>query len=91
MAKIVENTKGFKVIELSRVELTKINGLGICDMCNETENTGYYVAVLNHWLCKKCYLDFTKRVTRHKEDIKIELVNYQAICKVYELENEEKE
>ena len=46
MAKIVDNPKRFKVIELSRNELAKIGGIGICDRCNGTSNTGYYVAVL---------------------------------------------
>ena len=44
MAKIVDNPKRFKVIELSRNELAKIGGIGICDRCNGTSNTGYYVA-----------------------------------------------
>lgn len=47
MAKIVDNPKRFKVIELSRNELAKIGGIGICDRCNGTSNAGYYVAVLN--------------------------------------------
>ena len=51
MAKIVDNPKRFKVIELSRNELAKIGGIGICDRCNGTSNTGYYVAVLNCWFC----------------------------------------
>ena len=34
MAKIVDNPKRFKVIELSRNELAKIGGIGICDRCN---------------------------------------------------------
>lgn len=55
MAKIVDNPKRFKVIELSRNELAKIGGIGICDRCNGTSNTGYYVAVLNCWFCPKCY------------------------------------
>lgn len=50
MAKIVDNPKRFKVIELSRNELAKIGGIGICDRCNGTSNTGYYVAVLNCWI-----------------------------------------
>ena len=54
MAKIVDNPKRFKVIELSRNELAKIGGIGICDRCNGTSNTGYYVAVLNCWFCPKC-------------------------------------
>ena len=39
MAKIVDNPKRFKEIELSRNELAKIGGIGICDRCNGTSNT----------------------------------------------------
>lgn len=53
MAKIVDNPKRFKVIELSRNGLAKIGGIGICDRCNGTSNTGYYVAVLNCRFCPK--------------------------------------
>ena len=35
MAKIVENKKGFKVIEVSMTECTIWGGYGICDSCNE--------------------------------------------------------
>lgn len=61
MAKIVDNPKRFKVIELSRNELAKIGGIGICDRCNGTSNTGYYVAVLNCWFCPKCYNEVRMR------------------------------
>lgn len=48
MAKIVDNPKGFKVVEASRMELAcKLGGFGICDNCNMASNIGYYVAVLN--------------------------------------------
>jgi len=36
MAKVIENEKGFKVIELSLSEVNKaFGGLGICDDCNK--------------------------------------------------------
>ena len=53
MANIKENKKGFKVIQVSRSELMDKLGLygamGVCDRCNETTSTGYYIAVLNQW------------------------------------------
>ena len=40
--------KGFKVIQISRKELVEELGqygaIGICDYCNETASTGYYIA-----------------------------------------------
>lgn len=55
MANIKDNKKGFKVIQISRKELVEELGqygaIGICDYCNETASTGYYIAVLNHlWI-----------------------------------------
>ena len=60
MARIVENPKGFKVIELSRLEIVHNiwGSMGICDCCNETAPTGYYIAVLNQWFCPKCYAEW---------------------------------
>lgn len=56
MAKIIENEKGFKVIEVTGREMLKIGCGNICDNCAEMESgTGYYVAVLNRWFCPECY------------------------------------
>ena len=60
MANIKDNKKGFKVIQISRKELVEELGqygaIGICDYCNETASTGYYIAVLNQWFCPKWQL-----------------------------------
>lgn len=55
MAKVVNNYKKFKVLEITRQEmmdkLTRYGCLGICDMCNRPTSVGYYVAVINQWMC----------------------------------------
>lgn len=65
MANIKDNKKGFKVIQISRKELVEELGqygaIGICDYCNETASTGYYIAVLNQWFCPKCYQAVSSR------------------------------
>lgn len=56
MAKIYENEKGFKVIEVTAREMLKIGCGDICDHCGEQQlDNGYYVAVLNHWVCPTCF------------------------------------
>ncbi len=85
MAKIVDNSKGFKVIELTRSELAEIGGIGICDRCNGTSNIGYYVAVLNCWLCNKCYNEWYRSATHYPEDMKIENRNFDIIVSIYNL------
>ena len=74
MAKIVDNPKRFKVIELSRNELA-----------NGTSNTGYYVAVLNCWFCPKCYNEWYGCATHYPEDIKIENKNFEFYKNLFDL------
>lgn len=89
-ARIVENDKGFKVIEIPRdllLEKLAINGsIGICDMCLKSPLTGYHVAVLNQWLCEDCYKDFIERGVWYKEDEPYELRNFYTFCKLFDVE-----
>lgn len=72
MAKIVEDARSFKVIEVSRQEIVsklgRYGAVGICDYCGKSPETGFYVAVLNHWLCPECYRDFLSRNKPVPED-----------------------
>lgn len=90
MAKIVENKKGFKVLEVSRVELlstlSKFGSMGICDQCGERPAVGYYVAVLNRWLCPKCYNDFIQKVKWYKEDAPFEDRYWKAALGMFDIE-----
>ncbi|MCD8137182.1 MAG: demethylase [Parabacteroides gordonii] len=84
MAKKVDNSKGFLVIEVTAAELfAKAGGLGICDFCNAAAEKGYYIAVLNQWYCPECYSDFCKRSTYHEEDAAIERGNYEFYAKLF--------
>ena len=78
MAKIIENKKGFKVIEVSMVECFEWGGIGICDNCNEAiVPKGYYVAVLNRVLCDECYDEWNERAIYNHEDARIEQRNFE--------------
>ena len=83
MARIIENDNGFKVIELSRREILKIGGYGICDFCDNTTKQGYYIAVLNQWLCPECYREFIRTATRYESDKRIEDKNFNWFRKIY--------
>lgn len=86
MAKKVENEKGFLVIEVSSTEyIEKIGGMAICDSCNEDSFIGYYIAVLNHWVCPKCYQEWIERAKRYPEDIRIEERNFDYYSKLLEI------
>ncbi len=87
MAYIYKNKKGFKVIRTeNRTEALMLGGAGICDWCNNTSKTGYYVAVLNEWFCDKCFHDWYLRATFYKEDMEIEMKNYNRFLPVYGLD-----
>lgn len=86
MAKKVDNSKGFLVIEVSTPELfAKAGGYGICDSCNAPAEKGYYIAVLNRWYCPKCYAEFCERAKYHKEDAVIENKNYNVYAKLFRI------
>ena len=89
MAKIIDNPKGFKVIEISRTELVnklaEYGSLGICDSCNQTDYTGYFVAVLNHWLCPKCYEEWMDNAIYYPEDAPYEKRTFEQYKKLFNL------
>lgn len=93
MAKVVDNYKGFKVLEITRQEMmdkfTRYGCLGICDRCNRPTSVGYYVAVINQWMCKDCYNDFIKSIDRYEEDMKIENKNFNRFCNLFNVKMEE--
>lgn len=80
MAKIVPNDKGFKVIQMSYAEISRLTGnvLPICDSCAKPDvSMGYYIAVLNQWFCKRCYNNWYKDAKFYPEDTLIENRNYE--------------
>lgn len=87
MAKVIENEKGFQVIEITQVELVaklgRFGSLGVCDSCNHAAPSGYYIAVLNHWICPLCYKDWIQRAKRYKEDYVIEERNFKRYKELF--------
>lgn len=81
MARIHENGKKFKVIAVTDVELMDAledyGCMGICDSCGKRhKGMGYYVAVLNQWLCPECYEEWYAKAVRYAEDEKYEEDKY---------------
>lgn len=69
MAKIYTNEKGFKVIEVTAREMLKIGCGDICDHCGEQQlDNGYYVAVLNHWVCPTCFENWYEDAYNYAQD-----------------------
>lgn len=75
------NNKGFLILEVSRERmldrLERYGCLGCCDFCAVISEKGYYVAVLNQWLCKECFNEWYGSAERYSEDIPIEEKNYE--------------
>lgn len=71
--KVIKNDKGFKIMAIDRATMAvKLNSPGICDSCMATPHIGYYVAVLNCWLCPDCFRDWYNNATNYPEDQAIE-------------------
>lgn len=90
MARRVENSKGFLIIEMTPKEATNICKFGyfgelVCDNCNKlikNEQTIYYISVLNGVACKKCYEDWLNSATRYDEDIDYETRKFEYYAKL---------
>lgn len=84
MARIVNNDKGFKVINLSIEDAASLgfglygSGACICMHCNKgcLSEDIHYIAVLNDTMCKDCYEKWLKGAKRYSEDIPIEDRNF---------------
>lgn len=88
MAKIVDDGSGFKVIEISRSEIVSsilgaYGAIGICDYCGKSPENGYYVAVLNQWICPECYHDFISRNKPEPEDSWYEDLMFNKYKKIF--------
>ena len=68
MLERIENEKDFIVFKATAKDTEAMGGMGICDHCNEFAEEGYLVAVLNHYLCEKCYQEFITRAKHYPED-----------------------
>ena len=75
----VKTSEGFLVLKVSNQELAKATKQEhcVCDHCLASPEEGYYVAVLNSWLCPLCYADWKKHATRYSEDVPVEERNYR--------------
>ena len=90
MAKVIDNPKGFKVIEISRKELVgrlaKCCGpVGFCDSCGSIDDNGFYIAVLNRWYCPKCYEDWMKSSICYDEDSDYEISRFELFKDIFDL------
>lgn len=82
---------GYIAYKVTRAEICKIGGFGICDTCNSTSESGYLVPVLNRWLCPTCYEDWESYATYYEEDIPIERKNSEYYERVLPITDDEEE
>ncbi len=87
MASLINNNKGFFILETSQDEIVSAHPLnkGICDRCNESSFKGYYVAVMNYWMCPSCYESWNAESIRYSSDIPYEIDRYNAMCRALNL------
>lgn len=85
MATIVENDKGFKVIKMDYFESIIMCEFGdICDSCNRiigSDESFYYVAVLDRIFCTECYKEWYETAIKYKEDDAYENRKFNAVIR----------
>ena len=59
---------GLTYYEVDIIELFRLGGAGICDHCGEYHTTGYLIPVLNHWICKSCFEEWSKNTKHYPSD-----------------------
>lgn len=85
MANIIQNEKGFKIIEMSTMEFLYIGGKSICDCCNQMMLKGYYIPVLNSAYCEEDFNQWLNSAIRYDEDIPYELFKFENMKKILNL------
>lgn len=88
MAKVIVNPKGFKVIKTTMSECLTWGGMAICDHCNHSAREGYFVAVLNHWVCPECYKEWYNSAKVYEEDKHYEKLVFNRYCKLLKIDQE---
>ena len=88
MAKVIVNPKGFKVIKTTMSECLTWGGMAICDHCNQSAREGYFVAVLNHWVCPECYKEWYNSAKVYQEDKHYEKLVFNRYCKLLKIDQE---
>jgi len=63
---------GYLIYEATAADTEKLGGLGICDDCNNYSETGFLVAILNHYMCPKCYAEWNEGSRMYSEDLPVE-------------------
>lgn len=94
MAKIIENKKSFKIIEMSNKECIEhfltpagVFDIPICDSCCKPYEKGFYIPVLLRWYCQECYDEFTERQSPFESDKLFEEKEFNRMCKKLNLKN----
>lgn len=88
MAKVIVNPKGFKVIKTTMFECLAWGGAAICDHCNQSAHEGYFVSVLNHWVCPECYKEWYNTAKVYQEDKHYEQVVFDRYCRLLSVDQE---
>lgn len=79
----------FLILKVSRDAVLYWGGTGECDHCLARPEEGYYIAVLNEWLCEKCFNKWKTYAVYYEDDAPIERRNFDFYCmKIREYEQE---
>lgn len=86
VCQLVENDQGFLVMMVSRARLEKATNQErcVCDNCLRSPQVGYYVSVLNSFLCPQCYRRWIATAINFPEDRQVERRNFWRYASLLE-------
>lgn len=81
-----KNAKGFVIYKITTSDYIILKAYhylgGICDSCNNSIVSGYYIPVMHYFMCESCYQDWSIKATYYDEDMNYEKSNIKAFEKV---------
>lgn len=76
MKRVKKDICGYYYAEVTKEEVKKWGGLGICDSCGypifNKSSKGYLIWVLSGCWCEECFIDWQKRNISYEEDLKLQ-------------------
>lgn len=82
--KEIKTSEGLLIMKTTNTEFANATNQDfcLCDNCYDISLEGYYVAVLNRWICPLCYMKWKTSAIRYIEDISAEERNYKFYKKL---------
>lgn len=77
-----KSNQGYKIIEMTQLEIAAVEFGNICDHCNyQSSENMFYVAALNRLMCKDCFENYIQSFPYYddKDSLAFENKHYNSV------------